>query len=79
VELLLYSRDGCHLCDQMHEELGELLRGRATVLIVDVDDDPGLRERHGLRVPVLEFAGRELCPGRLDQVAVRLIEAALAR
>jgi len=34
---------------------------------VNVDAAPELRERYGLRVPVLADAeGRELCHGRLD-------------
>jgi hypothetical protein len=34
---------------------------------VNVDADPELAERYGLRVPVLtDAAGKELCHGRLD-------------
>ena len=34
---------------------------------VNVDADPELIERYGLRVPVLtDLSGRELCHGRLD-------------
>jgi hypothetical protein len=34
---------------------------------VNVDADPALVERYGLRVPVLaDTAGKELCHGRLD-------------
>jgi len=78
MELVLYGRDGCHLCDQMLEELGEFLRGRATVQVIDVDGSPALRERHGLRVPVLVLSGEELCHGRLNVSAVGRIRAALA-
>lgn len=77
MDLVLYSRYDCPLCDQMIEELGECLRGRAMVQVVDVDDSPALRARHGLRVPVLLLAGEELCHGRLDPSAVGRIQAAL--
>jgi hypothetical protein len=34
---------------------------------VNVDADPALIQRYGLRVPVLtDTAGKELCHGRLD-------------
>ena len=34
---------------------------------VNVDADPALIQRYGLRVPVLtDSAGKELCHGRLD-------------
>ena len=42
---------------------------------VNVDADPALIERYGLRVPVLTDAdGRELCHGRLDAVALPKIQ-----
>lgn len=75
MELVLYGRDGCHLCDQMLEELDECLRGRVPVRVVDVDASPILRELHGQRVPVLELDGEELCHGRLDASAARRLAA----
>ena len=78
MELVLYGRDGCHLCDQMLEELAECLRGRQSVRVVDVDSSPALRERHGLKVPVLELDGEEVCHGRLSGPAARRLTAALS-
>ena len=41
---------------------------------LDVDADPALAERYGLRVPVLtDAAGNELCHGRLDPAVLELI------
>jgi hypothetical protein len=78
MELVLYGRDGCHLCDQMSEELDECLRGRVPVRVVDVDSNPALCERHGLKVPVLELDGEELCHGRLDASTARRLAAAFS-
>ncbi|MCC5795545.1 MAG: glutaredoxin family protein [Chromatiales bacterium] len=61
----------------MLEELEELSRGRLRPRVVDVDGDPELVRRHGLRVPVLELAGEELCHGRLDPRAVARLDALL--
>ncbi len=70
--LTLYSRRGCHLCDEMLESLEMVLRGReATVTVVDVDTDPELSDRYGLRVPVLAAGDEELCFGRLSVDSVR--------
>ena len=58
-ELLLFTRDGCHLCEQVERMLhGAGIAWRA----VDIDCDPGLAERYGLRIPVLRHpgSGREL-------------------
>jgi hypothetical protein len=57
------------------EELLPLVRGRASVVVVDIDQD-GLGGTYGTRIPVVELDGRVLCEYRLDRQAV---EAGLAR
>ncbi len=70
-ELVLYTRDGCHLCAEAEAMLAPLLaRARRTMLRVNVDDQPELAARYGLRVPVLSCDGRELCWGRFDRRVV---------
>lgn len=59
--LILYSREGCCLCEGLEERLRELLPPNA-LEVVDVDGDPALQGRYGLSVPVLavvEQAGDE--------------------
>lgn len=64
--LTVYSRDGCHLCDDMIAGLRVLQgRFRFDVVVVDVDTDPALRRRFGERVPVLAHDDTELCHYRL--------------
>jgi hypothetical protein len=50
--LILYSREGCCLCEGLEERLRELLPP-AALEVVDVDGDPALQARYGLSVPVL--------------------------
>ena len=69
--LLLYSRPGCHLCEELEAELAPLIEGRAVVEIVDISDDPGLERRYGLRIPVLADGARELSEYPLDRDAVQ--------
>lgn len=66
--LTLYGRERCHLCEEMFEDLQPLLVKTAVALEeVDVDHDPELRKRYGLRVPVLVASdGQVLAEGRLD-------------
>lgn len=65
--VIIYGRVRCHLCDEMWEDLQPLLRQCAHRLqVIDVDSDPQLRARYGLRVPVLVVDGEEVCAGRLD-------------
>lgn len=61
----VYSRRGCHLCEQLVEELLLHVAGRAELAVHDVDTRPDWRERYGDAVPVVEFGGRELCRYRL--------------
>jgi hypothetical protein len=68
--LVLFHRPGCHLCEQMLAALYVAYGDELEVSLVNVDDDPALKERYGLRVPVLAGAGRELCEARLDEAAV---------
>jgi glutaredoxin len=48
----LYRRSGCHLCEEMAQQLRAL--GLAFEEI-DVDSDPALRLKYGRDVPVLVF------------------------
>ena len=64
--LQLYTRPGCHLCQQLEEELVPVLLGRAEVERVNIDDDLELKKRYGLRIPVLAAEGGELCGYPLD-------------
>lgn len=65
--LTLYSRDGCHLCEELLTELAPWARARgATVEVLDVDADPVARRRYGHRIPVLLVDGEPAASGHLD-------------
>ncbi len=65
--LTLYTRVGCHLCEEMLAELQFWVsEGRFVLSIVDVDSTPQLAKRYGEWVPVLEGEGEEICHYFLD-------------
>jgi len=70
IELIVYSRRGCHLCELLLEELEPLVRGRARITVRDVDADPGWRADYGERVPVVHYDGEDICQYNLDRQAV---------
>ena len=76
--LTVYSRQGCHLCEELIESLLPLVRGRLDVEVIDVDTSAVLRETYGERVPVLEHSGRFICQYFLDEAAVRSLLDTLA-
>jgi glutaredoxin-like protein DUF836 len=61
--LVILSREGCHLCEDMLRELAplELAGSIPTVTVIDVDSDPELARRFGLKVPVLLLDGAAIC------------------
>ena len=61
VELTFYHRMGCHLCDQMLQEI-EVIRAthEFQLIRVDIDRSEQLREAYGIRIPCLEGPGGEL-------------------
>lgn len=71
--LVLYVREGCHLCDQFLLELSlDLGPAIERLQVLNVDRDVDLAVRFGLRVPVLELDGRVLCEAAYDGAGVRL-------
>ncbi len=75
IELTVYSREGCHLCDFMLEELERLYGNQVRVIVLDVDSRDDWRQMYGLKVPVLSYMDRVICFGRLDQSALRTVLA----
>ena len=81
--LRLFSREYCHLCQDMHAAL-EALRGEPGVPyfdieVADVDADPVLEAKYDELVPVLvDGEGTELCHYFLDVAKVREYLGALA-
>jgi glutaredoxin len=70
--LYLYTREGCHLCEDMLEELAAL-RGELgfDLEVVDIDRDAELVRRFDTQVPVLALGEQVLCRYRLDSGALR--------
>ena len=67
-EWRVYSRAGCCLCEQMLEELAQVLGPAAAhVQVVDISSDPQLELKYGSRIPVLMADEELLCAYRLDR------------
>lgn len=59
--LVVYSREGCHLCEDMLETLQQFESELGYRLeVYDIDDDISLLEQFNALVPVVYFNGREL-------------------
>jgi glutaredoxin len=62
--ILLYTRRGCHLCDEAEDMLAA---HDVPAARVDVDGEPAAAARYGLRVPVLEIDGEAVLEGRFEE------------
>ena len=69
----VYSRQGCHLCELMIEDLLPLLRGRLELVIHDVDSREDWKRDYDTRVPVVEYDGELICQYHLDREALTRI------
>lgn len=68
--LTVYSRQGCHLCELLIEELMPLVRGRLATVVRDIDTRADWKERYGTRVPVIEFEDRMVSEYPLNREAI---------
>ena len=66
-DLTLYSRPGCHLCDEMKKQIAPLVsKFLANLREVNIDDDPILRQRYTDEVPVLFLGSRKVAKYAVD-------------
>ena len=71
----VFSRQGCHLCETLIDELLPMVRGEFDVRVHDIDTRADWREAYDTRVPVVEFEGEFVCQYALDRDAVRRLLA----
>lgn len=63
----LYTRPGCHLCEEAKTAIAPLLREFAASLYeVNIDRDVVLEERYGLDIPVIFIGARKAAKHRVD-------------
>jgi thiol-disulfide isomerase/thioredoxin len=77
VVLTLYSRPGCHLCDDMKAVIARVIaRSPAPMSVeeIDISSDPDLESRYGVEIPVLLVDGRKAAKYRItEQELTRIV------
>lgn len=73
MEFELLSREDCHLCDELESALAGVVAGKATIKRVDIDEDPVLARRFGMKIPLVFFAGRQVSGYPLHEPSIRSI------
>ncbi len=79
IVLTLYSRPGCHLCDEMKAVVQRAARATTTPITIDeidISTDPDLEARYGLEIPVLMVDGKKAAKYRVtEEELTRLLKA----
>jgi glutaredoxin len=63
----LYTRPGCHLCEEAKAQIAPILqRAGALLREVNIDEDAALREQYNVDVPVIFVGQRKVAKHRVD-------------
>jgi glutaredoxin len=72
IPVTIYSRPGCHLCDEMKVVVK---RVGATIPLaieeIDISADPELERLYGIEIPVLFVAGKKVAKYRVGEQELR--------
>ncbi len=72
--LTLYSRPGCHLCDDMEATIARVARTvPLTLEVVDISSHADLEATYGLEIPVLLVNGKKAAKYRISEDELRRI------
>lgn len=67
IEVVFYTKAGCHLCEDARTLLEEIAQEREYVLTeIDIRSDMAIFERYRYRIPVILLNGGTLLEGRID-------------
>src|SRR6202035_443710 len=71
-DVTLYSRPGCHLCEEAKAQIAPLLEEfGARLTEINIDEDSQLRARYDCDVPVIFLGARMAAKHRVDVVQFR--------
>lgn len=81
MRLTIYSKPGCHLCDEMKSLVHRVIAQHPSAQEISVDDidistDRDLLDRYGLDIPVLMIDGKKVAKYRVsEQELTQMLEA----
>ena len=66
-DVTIYTRPGCHICDQAKAQIAPLLiEFGARLTEINIDEDPELRALYDYEVPVIFLGARKAAKHRVD-------------
>jgi hypothetical protein len=74
IAVTIYSRPGCHLCDEMKTVVRRVAQTIPLSLDeIDISTDPALEALYGLEIPVLMVEGRKAAKYRIGEEELRRV------
>jgi len=73
IAITIYSRPGCHLCEEMKAVVQRAVRlsgVSARIDEIDISTDPALEAQYGVDIPVLLVEGRKTAKHRVTEEEV---------
>ena len=70
IALTIYTRPGCHLCDDMKatiKRVAQALPEPLTLEEIDISSDPDLEQCYGEQIPVLFLGGKKIAKYRIAE------------
>jgi glutaredoxin len=74
--LIIYTRPGCHLCDEMKATLHRVARASpepVAIEEIDISADPELERQYGQEIPVLFVQGKKAAKYRITETELTRI------
>ena len=75
MRLTIYSKPGCHLCDEMKSLVHRVILrhthpGQVAVDEIDISRERALMDQYGLEIPVLLIDGKKVAKYRISEATL---------
>jgi len=68
IQIDIYSRPGCHLCDEAKDVIDRVRERHAfAVRVINIEEDPELESAYGTEIPVVFINGNKAFKYRVDE------------
>ena len=68
IQIDIYSRPGCHLCDEAKDVIDRVRERHAfAVRVINIEEDPVLESAYGTEIPVVFINGNKAFKYRVDE------------
>jgi glutaredoxin len=68
IQIDIYSRPGCHLCDEAKDVIDRVRERHAfAVRIINIEEDPELESAYGTEIPVVFINGSKAFKYHVDE------------